>query len=140
MCTHAFVRQRRKSQDSARVRKTGGLSELVHVKSSACRAAGFDQGPQNSVANVTGQTDIHVCHFTQWRFDQPLPLNQRESAWYKKVRAFCFIGVVMLKQTAFFYRNGRQAGTRLIHAFKLVDKDKQLIQIGALSSCCPYKQ
>jgi len=51
----------------------------------SCKEQGFDHGPQNSAANVTGQTDEFVCHFTKWDFNQPLPLNLRESSWYKPV-------------------------------------------------------
>ena len=48
-------------------------------------AAGFDHGPQDTAANVTGQADMHQCHFTNWDFDHLLPLNERQSSWYKKV-------------------------------------------------------
>ena len=49
----------------------------------SCRQQGFDQGPHDSSANVTGQMDKYQCHFTKWDFAHPLPINERFSQWSK---------------------------------------------------------
>ena len=58
----------------------------MHESHNGCSLfAGFDHGPTDASANVTDQKDMHVCHFTKWDFSHPLPLDQRQSSWYKKV-------------------------------------------------------
>jgi len=64
--------------------RSGFLQDWVAGKGS-CKEQGFDHGPQDAAANVTGQTDMHQCHFKNWDFDHLLPLNERQSSWYKKV-------------------------------------------------------
>merc|ERR1712216_363202 len=41
----------------------------------SCADRGFNMGPQDSAANVTDQKDMHVCQFTSWDFNHPLPLD-----------------------------------------------------------------